>query len=72
MELNEVRIGLERRNFPKGKTVSWENLAVTRKATLSQKAKSIACRKDEHSIDILMNQRGLVRPGEMLALMGER
>lgn len=72
MELNEVRIGLERRNFPKGKTVSWEKLAVSRKTTLSQKAKSMVCRQDEHRIDILTNQRGLVRPGEMLALMGER
>ena len=67
-----MRIGLERRNFPKGKTVSWEKLAVTRKATLPQKTKSMVCSKDEPSIDILTNQRGLVRPGEMLALMGER
>lgn len=72
MELEQVKIDLGPKTetkFPDGKIVSWENLNVSKK---SPKATSIVCREDNRNNDILINQRGLVNPGEMLAVMGER
>ena len=75
MEFKQVKIDLGPKSeskFPDGKIVSWESLNVSKKLKLSQKATSIVCREDNDKREILINQRGLVRPGEMLAVMGER
>ena len=75
MELEQVKIDLGPKTeskFPDGKIVSWENLNVSKKASLRKVAISIVCREDNSNNDILINQRGLVNPGEMLAVMGER
>lgn len=75
MEFKQVKIDLGPKSeseFPNGKIVSWESLNVSKKASLRKKATSTVCHQDDDKRDILINQRGLVKPGEMLAVMGER
>jgi hypothetical protein len=48
-------------------TVSWRNLKVTPKRPITAK-----CKKGFESKDILKDLNGIVRPGEMVALMGAR
>lgn len=72
MKTSDVRINLE--TFSRGKVVSWENLSVTSKVDCWQSAKIHVCRqeKSQYEKPILTGLCGLVRPGEMVALMGAR
>ena len=46
-------------------TVSWRNLNVATVLPIT-----VRCKKDFESKDILKDLNGIVRPGEMVALMG--
>jgi hypothetical protein len=48
-------------------TISWRNLKVTPVLPITAK-----CKKNFKSKDILNNLSGIVKPGEMVALMGAR
>jgi hypothetical protein len=48
-------------------TVSWRNLKVTPKRSIKSR-----CKRGFKSRDILKDLNGIVRPGEMVALMGAR
>ena len=48
-------------------TVSWRNLNVATVLPIT-----VTCKKDFKSRDILKDLNGIVRPGEMVALMGAR
>jgi hypothetical protein len=52
-------------------TVSWENVSVIAKSTYSQKVKSVFSRKD-YTKPLITGVSGIVRPGELVALMGAR
>ena len=54
-----------------GVVISWENLDVSTKPTFLDKIKSSITRQPKTK-SLLSNLRGLVKPGEMVALMGAR
>lgn len=77
MHTGEVTIELERRNFPKknslkGKVVSWENLNIVAKPKIQDNVKKTLFGRETKDKSILQNLNGLVKPGEMVALMGAR
>lgn len=78
MQMNEIKLNIELRGrddrFRKGKVVSWENLSVVTKKNLQQSVKSSICFQDTSKYEkpLLNKINGLVKPGEMVALMGAR
>ena len=58
---------LSQESPPNGVTISWRNLKVTPKPPITAK-----CKRGFESRDILKDLNGIVRPGEMVALMGAR
>lgn len=75
METNDIRLDIKPKAKNKySKVVSWENLSVITKISLTQQVKAKVNCKDESKYEkTLLNKiNGIVRPGEMVALMGAR
>ena len=78
MQMNETKLNIELRDrddrFRQGKVVSWENLSVVTKKNLQQNVKSSIRLQDTSKYEkpLLNKINGVVRPGEMVALMGAR
>ena len=62
-DFNDIRLDMN--SSSEQVTVSWRNLKVTPTPPITAK-----CKKDFKSRDILKDLNGIVRPGEMVALMG--
>jgi hypothetical protein len=62
---------LSQESPPNGVTISWRNLKVTTKPSKFELITPKCIRRFE-SKDILRGLNGIVRPGEMVALMGAR
>ena len=64
----DIRVEMHSQKSPsKQVTVSWRNLNMATVPPITAK-----CKKDFKSIYILKDLNGIVRPGEMVALMGAR
>jgi len=65
---NDVRVEMRsQESSPNGLTISWRNLKVTPKPPITPK-----CIRRSESKDIFKDLNGIVRPCEMVALMGAR
>lgn len=67
--VSDVKLEMKPRSgIPEKVVVSWKDLTVTTTASCIDKCKC----KGTHTKDILKNLNGIVKPGEMVALMGAR
>lgn len=68
---SDINLSEQGKNAQRAVIVSWENVSVTANSTPWQKVKSVFSKKS-YKKPLITNVSGVVRSGELVALMGAR